>query len=249
MRIRSIRPEFWTSEDIAEMDWNTRLVYIGLWSYVDDNGVGRDVEALIVAALFPLDGDFLETSRRVTGALQHLSSRGQITRYSVEGKSYLHVSKWSTHQRIEKASKGRYPLPTSDNAEIAEPSPTTPVALPEISTPGEGEKGRRGEVKNRASAKPNAGDGTPEQIATTNAYERVNGSMNFIAVRGIVKWAIHDRGQDPTVVENAIVALYGMGKPITKQIVGQYLDGIIGGHGTTRPDAPRDVKSGLLVER
>ena len=51
MRIRSIRPEFWASEDVAAMDWHTRLVYIGLWSYVDDNGVGRDLVPLIVAAV------------------------------------------------------------------------------------------------------------------------------------------------------------------------------------------------------
>jgi hypothetical protein len=145
MRIRSIRPEFWASEDVAEMDWYTRLVYIGLWSYVDDNGVGRDKEQLIVAALFPLDDDLREASRRVTGALQHLSDRGQITRYTVDGRAYLHVAAWSKHQRIEKASQGRYPAPTCENAEIQEPSPTTPGALPEHSTPGEGEKGRRGE--------------------------------------------------------------------------------------------------------
>ena len=145
MRIRSIRPEFWSSEDIAAMSWDTRLVFIGLWSYVDDNGVGRDVERLIVAALFALDEDFRESSRRVTGALRHLSDHGQITRYMVDGRPYLHIAAWTKHQRIEKASVGRYPLPTCDNAEIRESSPTTPVALPEPSPPGEGEKGRRGE--------------------------------------------------------------------------------------------------------
>ena len=41
MRIRSIKPEFWTSDDVAQHDWNTRLLFIGLWSYVDDNGVTR----------------------------------------------------------------------------------------------------------------------------------------------------------------------------------------------------------------
>ncbi len=56
MRIRTIKPEFWTSEDVASMDWETRLVFLGLWSYVDDNGVGRDNEKLIVADLFPLGG-------------------------------------------------------------------------------------------------------------------------------------------------------------------------------------------------
>ena len=54
MRIRSIRPEFWTSEDITSLSWEQRLIYIGLWSYVDDNGVGRDNPKLIAADLFPL---------------------------------------------------------------------------------------------------------------------------------------------------------------------------------------------------
>jgi hypothetical protein len=154
MRIRSIRPEFWSSEDVAAMSWDTRLVFIGLWSYVDDNGVGRDIERLITTALFPLDGDLPESSRRVTGALQHLSDHGQITRYVVEGKAYLHVSSWTKHQRIEKASQGRYPLPTCDNAEFQEPSPTTTGTLPDMSPPGEGEKGRRGEVNTSAQDKP-----------------------------------------------------------------------------------------------
>lgn len=162
MRIRSIRPEFWSSEDVAVMDWHTRLVFIGLWSYVDDNGVGRDVEPLIVAALFPLDegipGGLPEASRRVTGALQHLSDHGQITRYRVDGKAYLFINAWKKHQRIEKASAGRYPLPTSEDAEITEHSPTTPGVLPEPSTPGEGEKGRRGEEKSPPPAVADEGE-------------------------------------------------------------------------------------------
>ena len=158
MRIRSIRPEFWASEDVAAMDWHTRLVYIGLWSYVDDNGVGRDLVPLIVADLFPLDvsipGGLPEASRRVTDALAHLSEHGQITRYRVDGKPYLHIVAWGKHQRIEKRSTGRYPLPTTANAEapepLPEPSPTTPGAVREGSPLGEGEKGRRGEGEKAA---------------------------------------------------------------------------------------------------
>ena len=47
MRIRSIKPDFWRSDDLDRLDWHTRLVYIGLWSYVDDNGVGREKAALL----------------------------------------------------------------------------------------------------------------------------------------------------------------------------------------------------------
>ncbi len=167
MRIRSIRPEFWASEDVAAMSWDTRLIFIGLWSYVDDNGVGRDVERLIVAALFPLDEDFPEASRRVTGALRHLSDHGQITRYVVDGKAYLHITAWSKHQRIEKASKGRYPAPTCGNAEIREDSPTTPVPVPEMSPPGEGEKGRRGEGEKGTTSPRKRGTRLPESFAPT----------------------------------------------------------------------------------
>ncbi|MGX6508265.1 hypothetical protein [Rhodococcus sp. SJ-2] len=66
---------------------------------------------------------------------------------------------------------------------------------------------------------------TPEQLATTNAYERVGKAFKYVAVLQIAKWAIHDRGEDTKTVEDAIVAIYEMGKPITKQLVGQYLDG------------------------
>ncbi len=145
MRIRSIRPEFWSSEDIARLDWHHRLVYIGLWSYVDDNGVGRDVERLIVSALFPLDASLTEASVRTHGALKALDVGGQITRYTVDGRPYLHITAFSTHQVISRPSRGRYPLPTSENAvthrDLSEPS-VSPHANALI---GEGEKGRRGE--------------------------------------------------------------------------------------------------------
>jgi len=145
MRIRSIRPEFWSSEDVAAMDWHTRLVFIGLWSYVDDNGVGRDNERLIVADLFPLDADPRESLARVSRALLGLSEGGQIVRYEVDGKRYLHIVKWLTHQRVDKRGKDRYPLPTCDDAIIRESVATVSGDTRESVAPGEGERGRRGE--------------------------------------------------------------------------------------------------------
>ena len=116
MRIRSIKPEFWSSEDIAALDWETRFVFIALWSYVDDNGVGRDDPRLIVAAVFPLDDDHRESVARVSRALQTLSDAGLVTRYSVNGKQLLHVASWSRHQKIDRPNKPRFELPTSENA-------------------------------------------------------------------------------------------------------------------------------------
>ena len=42
MRIRTIRPEFYQSESVGSMTWKTRLIFINLWSYVEDNGVNLD---------------------------------------------------------------------------------------------------------------------------------------------------------------------------------------------------------------
>lgn len=175
MRIRSIRPEFWSSEDIAAMDWTTRLVFIGLWSYVDDNGVGRDVEKLIVADLFPLEDDPRDTLATVSRSLARLSEGGQITRYTLEGKPYLHINAWSKHQRIDKAAKSRYPLPTSDNTEPRETVATPSRDLREGPPLGEGEKGRRGEGEKgvtRKRATPLPDDWIPTDAHRALAAER-----------------------------------------------------------------------------
>ena len=156
MRIRSIHPEFWRSEDVAAMDWETRLVFIGLWSYVDDNGVGRDNEKLIMAELFPLEDDPRATLATVSRALQTLSDGGQIERYSVDGKALLYITAWEKWQRIDRPSKKRFEPPTCGNAvprdTLATPSRDYFVAL----ASGEGEKGRRGEGEKNTCASADA---------------------------------------------------------------------------------------------
>lgn len=83
---------------------------------------------------------------------------------------------------------------------------------------------------------------TPEQRVTAAAYERVGKAFNFIAVRAIAKWAIHDRGEDPAAVEAALVGIHELGRPITKQTVGQWLDGSIGPRGRTAGPSRQDEK-------
>src|SRR6266540_3173316 len=146
MRIRSIKPEFWTSDDVAALSWPTRLLFIGLWSYVDDNGVGRDNERLIRADLFPLEDDPRETLATVSRGLQELCEGTQITRYTVDGRRFLYVNGWATHQRIDRPNKERYPLPTCENAEFARPSrdprETLATGAGEQRNRGTGEQGK-----------------------------------------------------------------------------------------------------------
>lgn len=139
MRIRSIKPEFWRSEDIAALDRDTRLLFIGLWSYVDDNGVGRDIESLIVADLFALD-DPSESLAMVSRGLRTLFEGGLITRYIVAGKRFFAVTKWSDHQKIDHPNKARYADPTCGDAQFA----TSSRELRDILSPGAVEQGNRG---------------------------------------------------------------------------------------------------------
>ena len=111
MRIRTIKPEFWRSDDITALDWATRQQFIGLWSYVDDNAVGIDDERRVTADLFGLEDDPVAIREMVREGLATLSRRSLIVRYEVGGKRWLAVAKWADHQKIDKPGKVRYPSP------------------------------------------------------------------------------------------------------------------------------------------
>lgn len=115
-RIRTIKPEFWKSEEIAQLPHRTRLTFIALWSYVDDNGVGRDVPQLIAGELFALEPDPREALANVRGDLARLSEHDRITRYTVDSRPFLYVNNWDRHQRIDKPNKDRYPRPDHPDA-------------------------------------------------------------------------------------------------------------------------------------
>jgi hypothetical protein len=121
MRIRQIKPEFWTSEDIAALDWPTRLVFIGMLSYVDDNGVGRDVEKLITSSLFPLEEDQHATRMQITCSLQRLHTAGLIERYEADGRPFLEITGFSKHQYIPRPNKPRYPTANAENSRKKDP--------------------------------------------------------------------------------------------------------------------------------
>lgn len=150
-RIRSVKPEFWKSEAIAALSMQTRLTFIALWTYVDDNGVGRDVEKLIAAELYPLEDDPRETLAHVSRSLAELSEQGRIVRYRVEGKPYLSIVNWTEHQKIDKPNKPRYPGPeqadkplTSDSRQPRESVASVPGESRETPAPGAVEQGISG---------------------------------------------------------------------------------------------------------
>jgi hypothetical protein len=132
-RIRSIKPEFFTSLDVASLSIRARLTFIGLWTYVDDHGRGLDDSRLIKAAVWPLDTT--ATPNRVDSWLAEMAARNLIVRYEVDGRRYLHVSKWSDHQRVDHPSPSRMPpLPLASDSRSPREDPRSSRARAEQGT-------------------------------------------------------------------------------------------------------------------
>ena len=165
MRIRSIKPEFWRSRDIDVLPIEDRLLFIGLWSYVDDEGRGIDDVALIGADLFARDlsGNAPGTFERIAGGLSRLFQGGQITRYTVDGRDYLAVSAWKRHQRIDKPQISKFPPPDQEFS-VARGSVREGFAnVPEAVAPGTGEQRNRGTGVGSQATAPTPSPSTPKR--------------------------------------------------------------------------------------
>jgi len=143
MRIRTVKPEFWRSPDTAALSRDTRLLFVGLWNYVDDNGVGEDDVAMIRSDLFPRD-DPDDIDKVIRRGLDELSARVLISRYHTpaNGRRYLCVTSWH-HQRIDKPSRSNKPLPTSANVVFDDASESLRRIVAEDSALYLGTKGPR----------------------------------------------------------------------------------------------------------
>jgi hypothetical protein len=113
-RIRSIKPEFFTSLTIGGLPPLVRLTFIGLWTHVDDDGRTVDDPRLIRSAIWPLDD---RSSGDIQEDLQRLQEAGLITRYRVRGKPYLVVNTWGEHQKVSHPRASRYPGPEAADKE------------------------------------------------------------------------------------------------------------------------------------
>jgi len=98
-RIRSIKPEFWTSEQIVELSATARLLFIGLWNFCDDAGNHVASAKTLKMEVFP--GDDL-SSAEVSKLVSELLHGGLLVQYQGDdGREYWHVTGWH-HQHIEK---------------------------------------------------------------------------------------------------------------------------------------------------
>lgn len=121
-RIRTIKPEFWTSEQVANCSRDARLLFVGMWNFCDDAGIHPKSYKRLKLEILPGDNCSDDDIKRwVTELIQV----GLIVEYSVDETHYWMITGWH-HQRIEKPNY-RYPKPktkeTSKNNELNIPQP------------------------------------------------------------------------------------------------------------------------------
>lgn len=117
-RIRSIKPEFWTSSQIVNCSPIARLLFIGLWNFCDDAGIHSADPKRIKMEIFP--GDAF-TDADLSGWIDELIRAGVLGRYRVGREWFLCVISWH-HQKIDK-STFRFPRPTNAD-ELDDRSPS-----------------------------------------------------------------------------------------------------------------------------
>lgn len=168
-RIRTIKPDFFVSESIGELSLHARLTFIGLWTYVDDQGRAKDNPRAIRGALWPNDEETV-TSADVARFIDELEQKGMVCRYTVGGANYLHVVNMRKHQAINKPSQSKLPeCPTfaalaaahseaqERTEKVTEDSGSTPGNLPESSrstTGGNGSGSGKGSNTSPSEAPP-----------------------------------------------------------------------------------------------
>jgi hypothetical protein len=110
MRIRTIKPEFFKHDELAELPALTRLLFVGLWCMADSAGRLADKPKRIKAEILPYDEWDAERS------LQSLHDGGFICRYEAESQRLIEVCGFKDHQRLttkEAAYPSKHPAPPS----------------------------------------------------------------------------------------------------------------------------------------
>jgi len=101
-RARNIKPGFFKNENLVELPFEHRLLFVGLWTLADKAGRLEDRVKRIKMELFPADNVDVEEGMRL------LERYGFIKRYEINGDALVQILNFTKHQsphHTEKASE------------------------------------------------------------------------------------------------------------------------------------------------
>lgn len=135
-RIRNIKPDFFTSEDIGALTVHSRLLYVALWTMADIEGKMKYQPTALAAQCMPFEMEKFED------CLSELIKNKHVLFYESGGKKYLLIPKFTEHQRPHHSEKPKgYPDPTPINNGLNTVNAPRKDAR-EGKKGGEGEEGR-----------------------------------------------------------------------------------------------------------
>lgn len=177
-RIRTTKPEFWTSEQVVECSPIARLLFIGIWNFCDDHGLHPASVKRLKMEVFP--SDTLDDAA-IQSMVDELESAKLLRSYSVDGDRYWQVTGWKKHQKIEKPTY-RHPLPQDEATEQNSPPP--PRVIADNSPPPRPRNGMEGKGSKAVSGKPDA-IGVLDYLNTQAGrnYKPVKANLSLITAR------------------------------------------------------------------
>ena len=152
-RIRSIKPEFFLHEGLAELQALTRLLFIGLWTQADGEGRLADRPMRLKASLLPYD------DADVDKMLESLASHKErfIVRYVSNGTPAICIPSFKDHQRItgkEAETVSEYAPPATSNSGEATGNQRGNIGETPDVQERKGKEGKGGERKGVGAAQP-----------------------------------------------------------------------------------------------
>lgn len=128
-RSRNIKPGFFKNEALADLPFEFRILFQGLWCEANRDGRMEDRPKRLKAEIFPYD------AVDVDAGLNALQAAGFIVRYAVTGTSYVEVLNFAKHQNPHKKETA---------GSIPAPSAADPVPVPDIPEQAENVIGKPG---------------------------------------------------------------------------------------------------------
>jgi len=112
-RLRTIKPEFWSDPVVLSCKRDSRLLFIGIWNFCDDQANIEASPFQIKCLVFPADNINIEPLLKDLEELKMIPGsdikKRLLIKYKVDGTEYYHVPGFLKHQRIDHPSKPRCP--------------------------------------------------------------------------------------------------------------------------------------------
>ncbi len=112
-RIRYLKPEFFKDEDLADLKYQTRITFQGLWCYADREGRLEDRPKYLKAEIFPYDNVDMDKELDILSKPKARTGKPFIIRYNINNNKYIQILEFLKHQK---------PHHTEKDSEILEPT-------------------------------------------------------------------------------------------------------------------------------